>query len=256
LCTLYLDESGDHVYGKYVNWGDRYLSLCGCIFEDSIYGGFEIATNKLKLDNFNSSQIIFVRRNIIDKVGSFWVLRDEQRKDKFDKEMLEWIKLSSFTLVSVVIDKKTHQEKYGKMAFHPYHYSLSAMMERYCGWLDFHNRTGRIVAEARGKEDDRKLKTAYRHTYYQGTLFRRPDFFKNCLSTNEILIRPKSANIAGLQIADMIAYPSKREILIEKKQLINPTTETFSEKVCTVIQRKYNRRFYSRVVDGYGKVLL
>jgi hypothetical protein len=37
---------------------------------------------------------------------------------------------------------------------HPYHYGLLALMERYCGWLDFNNATGDIMAESRGGKEE------------------------------------------------------------------------------------------------------
>ena len=81
-------------------------------------------------------------------------------------------------LIIVVIDKKYHIDTYGKSAFHPYHFALAAMLERYCGFLNFLNSRGDVWAEERGKKEDRSLEREYSRIYTDGTYFRRFLFSK------------------------------------------------------------------------------
>ncbi|HPB48590.1 MAG TPA: hypothetical protein PLX16_08240, partial [Exilispira sp.] len=104
---------------------------------------------------------------------------------------------------------------------------------------------------------DKQLKEAYRNIYNSGTQFRKPKFFHNVLTSKEIKLKPKSANIAGLQLSDLLAHPLKQEILIEQNKISRSKDNVFANKVCEIVNRKkYNREFYDGRIYGYGKVFL
>ena len=103
--------------------------------------------------------------------------------------------------------------------------------------------------------EDQQLKRAYRRRYEEGTRYRSPKFFHQALTSSEIKLKLKSANIAGLQLCDLLAYPSKQEILIEEGRIDNPE-DTFSQQICQWIEAKYNRQVYQGRVKGYGKIFL
>ena len=90
------------------------------------------------------------------------------------------------------------------------------MLERYCRFLNTIHATGDVLAESRGGSEDRQLKEAYKAVYNSGTQLRSPAYFQKTLTSHEIKIKPKTANIAGLQISDVLAYPGKQELLIEQ----------------------------------------
>ena len=138
---------------------------------------------------------------------------------------------------------------------HPYHYCLIAMLERYCDFLRLHNAKGDVLAESRGGNEDNMLKKEYKNIYDMGTMFRKPIFFSSVLSTHEIKLKSKTNNIAGLQIADLLAYPSKIDILFENKILEN-NTGNFGKSICKCISMKYYRHFCHKSINGYGKIFL
>jgi len=115
--------------------------------------------------------------------------------------------------------------------------------------------TGDVLAESRGGREDMQLKSAYQHILKSGTLFHSKDFFQMVLTSAEIKLKPKKANIAGTQIADILAHPSKQEVLLDHK-IITSYEEKFGIKIRDVITEKYNRHPESGKVEGYGKVLL
>lgn len=199
--------------------------------------------------------LILHRSDIINKKGSFWRLRDIVVERNFNEELLSFFKTMQYVIVTVVIDKKSHFERYGESAMHPYHYCLAALLERYCGFLKFHKAAGDVLAESRGREEDVQLKNAYIHVYTSGTFYHSAAFFQEGLSSREIKIKPKIANIAGTQLADLLAHPSKQEILFDHK-LIVQYEERFGDKIREAIQQKYNQRFINSQVEGYGKVFL
>ena len=284
IYRLYIDESGDHSYGKKelkrprIEFKDRtidyqmghypelekedkrYLGLTGCIidaekYRSSFYPRFE----ELKQKHFPHNPdepVILHRKDIINKRGPFWRLRDPEKESSFNEDLLSFIKEMDYTVITVVIDKKTHVERYGQSAYHPYHYCLSALLERYCGFLHFYNAKGDVLGESRGGTEDRQLKYAYNRIYESGTQFRRPEFFHSVLTSKEIKLKPKHANIAGIQLADLLAYPLKQEILTEKGRTNVISTGLFGIRICEVVEKKYNRHFYDKRIYGYGKVFL
>ena len=119
-------------------------------------------------------------------------------------------------IFAVVIDKLTTATRYyGPVSTHPYHIGLLAMMGRYCGWLKFSRTTGDVLAEARGGREDLLLKSAYLSIHSGGTSYRPSTFFEKTLTSKEMKVKPKTQNIAALQMADLLAHPIKRRILEE-----------------------------------------
>ncbi|MGQ9666008.1 MAG: hypothetical protein ACUVWB_01725, partial [Anaerolineae bacterium] len=104
----------------------------------------------------------------------------------------------------MVIDKQAHINRYGNAAHHPYHYCLTVLLERYCGFLNHLHANGDVMGESRGGAEDQQLKAAYQSVYENGTKSHEPTFFQRALTSKELKLKPKSANIAGLQIADLL----------------------------------------------------
>ena len=154
-----------------------------------------------------------------------------------------------------MLDKKAHVDRYKESALHPYHFCLVALLERYCGVLNYYNVKGDVLAESRGGREDMQLKEAYKNVYESGTNFRKQDFFQNSLTSKEIKIKPKSANIAGLQLADLLVHPCMIEILYEKKHVTNWDGQ-YEKRICKCINKKYNKHIINGRIDGYGKVFI
>jgi hypothetical protein len=259
LYRLYIDESGDHTFGDVEDAGKRYLGLTGCIIEGEEYRNhFQPELENLKRRHFDydlDEPPILHRKDIINCSGCFWPLRDEAKCRAFNEELLVYFRDMQYRLITVVIDKKAHTERYGEAAFHPYHYCMAAMLERYAGFLNFYNAHGDVMAESRGGKEDRLLREAYRQVYQSGTQWRGSQFFNDVLTSRKLKIKLKILNIAGLQVADLLAYPIKQEILIEYGRIDDPG-EIFSKEICNIVRGKHNRQVYQNRVTGYGKVFL
>lgn len=234
------------------------MGLTGCVVETGVYANqFYPMLEELKMKHFPHSpddDVILHRKEIIHKEGSFWRLRNPEVEKRFNEDILAFFEQQEYKVITVVIDKLAHIERYGIVAFHPYHYCLAAILERYCGFLNAYKVKGDVMAESRGGEEDSKLKEAYQNVYNKGTLFRDSSFFQNVLTSKEIKIKPKIANIAGIQIADLIAFPCKQSILVENKRIHEPDRNLFGGKVCEIIEKKYNS--YNGRVPGYGRVFI
>lgn len=227
LYRLYIDESGDHTYGKKelrqfrISQGGkiitefpideypqlkkddkRYLALVGCIVEKDYYGKiFKPSLEKIKVDLFPSHSeekpVIFHRKEIINHEGAFGVLQDPAKEAVFNKTILEFISNSHYIVLAVVIDKLEHVSRYIK-PFQPYHYCLALLLERYCGFLKFKKAKGDVLAESRGGVEDSLLKEEYLRLYSHGTQQNPASFFQAVLTSKEIKLKKKEHNIAGL----------------------------------------------------------
>src|SRR5260370_18044347 len=88
------------------------------------------------------------------------------------------------------------------------------MLDRYVSWLNSSNAQGDVLAESRGGEEDLQLKEAYKRVYESGTLLRNREQYQRALTSKDIKLERKRANIAGLQTADVLAYPVKQAFLL------------------------------------------
>lgn len=282
LYRLYIDESGDHTYGKkktstfkikhkngfievpfddYHDLDDdnkRYLSLTGCIIKRDFYENtFCESINNLKKAHFPydpDNPVILHREDILNKRKAFSILKDPKKEGAFNGDLLNFINKMDYKLITVVIDKKVHIERYSSQAYHPYHYCLAAMLERYCGLLAFSNANGDVLAESRGKKEDGLLKEAYQLLYHKGTSFRPKNFFQQTLTSKEIKLKKKWHNISGLQLADILAHPLKKHILERHNRI--PSQNNFGTVVANIAMVKFNRHAYNGNIDGYGRVFL
>jgi hypothetical protein len=131
---------------------------------------------------------------------------------------------------------------------------LGFLLQRYCGLLNHINRQGDVMAESRGGTEDRLLKDSYRHVYDNGAWMNSATFFQQALTTRELKVKPKGANIAGLQLADILAHPVRQAILRGKGR-IDRGQGPFGRRLLEVAEPKFNRHLYDGRVEGYGKVL-
>jgi hypothetical protein len=75
------------------------------------------------------------------------------------------------------------------------------------------------------------------------------------LTSKDLKIQPKVANIAGLQLADLLAHPVKQVCLAEK-WLVQEPGRSFGQRLYAVAQTKFNVSDLNGTVDLYGKILL
>lgn len=255
---VYIDESGDHSYNLLDDPSHRYLALLGVWFrlaDDYVEFADNLANFKREVFGPRPDKpVILHRSDIINRKGPFGMLRDTDIRAKFDAGLLGIIRRARFTMVCVIIDKQAHSAKHTS-PFHPYHYCLAAMLDRYVGWLNYKNAVGDVMAESRGREEDLQLKQAYRRVYESGTLLFDYRHHQRALTSRDIKLQAKAANIAGLQLADLLAHPVKQACLLEK-QLVADTGEVFGKEICRAVEGKFNLREWRGQVEGYGKVCL
>jgi len=255
---LYVDESGDHAYKLLDDPAHRYLALLGVWFrQQDDYTLFADSLEAFKRGIFGprpDNPVILHRSEIINRKGPFGTLRDPETAARFNNGLLRLVIDAKFTMICVIIDKQIHLERYSS-PFHPYHYCLAAMLDRYSGWLNYKNAVGDVLAESRGREEDLQLKDAYGRVHESGTLMFPREHHQRALTSKKIKIRRKSANIAGLQMADILAHPVKQACLMERG-CVPDSGDVFGKRLYQAAQSKFNANKWKGKINGYGKVCL
>ena len=252
---IYIDEVGNPDLESSDNPNHRFLSLTGVILElDYVRQTLHPEMEQLKAEFFLShpdEPIIFHRKEMLNAKPPFETLRNINIREEFDKKLLDRLSAWDYTVISVCLDKKKHKETYTKFHFHPYHYCLAVLLERFALFLKRENSHGDVMAESRGGKEDRKLKDSFARLWKQGTPYIGPKLFQERLTSKQLKVKTKTNNISGLQLADILAHPSRNEVLLENQQY-SVKIAPFAKRIITVLQDKYDR-------DGnriYGKKFL
>lgn len=143
------------------------------------------------------------------------------------------------------------------MLQHSYHYCLLAMLERYCGLLGRLGNTGDVMVESRGGNEDREFEAAYLDLYENGAHrgYLTAALAQGTLTSKRPKMRKKVDNIAGLQLADVLAHTAMRDVLISEKRRLAWSTP-FADDLAKTLVPKYNHHLWSKRIAGYGRVLL
>ena len=242
---LYVDETGTSSLKASNIPNERYFSLTGVIIDLShVREKIHPEMEALKMRYFGShpdEPIILHRKELISQKPPFIALRNLGVEYAFNQDLLRYLRDWEYTVISVCIDKKNHIETYKTWLRDPYHYCMAILLERFNFWLNRKNAQGDVMAEARGGKEDRRLKNEFQNLWKNGTNYVDPSQFQQALTSKELKVKAKSANIAGLQLADLIAYPSRAEILYERG-LLGRDLGTFPRLVVDILADKYDRR--------------
>ncbi len=251
---LYIDEVGNSDMGASEDPNHRYLSLTGVILElgyveKTVHPGLE-AMKKEFFGSHPDEPVIFHRKELVNRRPPFEALRDPSVRQRFDEELLRFLRETEYTVLTVVIDKLEHRERYQVWRYDPYHYCLHVLMERYVIWLRRRGARGDAMAESRGGREDRCLKKSFRRICRNGTDYMDSARFRETLTSLELKVKPKANNITGLQIADLLAHPSFKVVLA--RQAGQDPPENFGGQIGRILLNLKYDRSPSRKLDGWG----
>jgi hypothetical protein len=78
--------------------------------------------------------------------------------------------------------------------------------------------------------------------------------FQSALSSRQLKLREKKANIAGLQLADLLGHATKMWAL-KRWGVIAAEPAPFAKRLMKIVEQKFNRQLYTNKLEGYGIVL-
>lgn len=239
---LFIDESGDH---GLVNLDASFpiFLLCGVVIHSSNYQQLRQGFNNIKAYFWGNKEVIFHSRDIRKCEKEFQILFNLDIKQQFYKQLNTAIIDNDYTIIASAIDKEKYIQQYGKLSNDVYELALSFIIERAVFYLDAqpaYNKELEIVIEKRGSKEDKKLEEHFQRLVARGTGYVSADrlkFFKTKIS-----FKNKKENINGLQLADLLAYPTARYILEPKRA--NPAFENFENKFYARNGRKYGLKTF------------
>ena len=264
LCRIYIDEVGTHDLTHADDPNQRFLSLTGVILEsDYTLRVLQPEMNQLKRDFFQrdpDEPVLLHRKELVNKRPPFDALRDPDNERRFNAALLAALARWEYAVVTVVLDKQAHRDQYQTWRYHPYHYCLAVLLERFVLLLHYGAHRGDVMVESRGGKEDGKLKDSYTRLYESGTDNIPATRWQERLTSRQLKVRPKNANIAGLQRADLIAHPSRREVLLDtlgrrrprhlrRSHLRHPQTQQVSPQ----LDVRANRRLRQETVALKGR---
>lgn len=251
---LYVDEVGNSDLGSSQNPNQRYLSLTGVIVElgyvDQVLFPEMEEVKRKYFKSHPDDPIVFHRKELVNRVAPFAELRNAKTEKAFNQEMLSKLETWQFTVVTAVLDKLQQVEQYQVWRYDPYHYCLKILVERYVRWLQRCNGTGDIMAESRGGREDIRLKNSFARIFSEGSDWVTPELIQVHLTSSQLKVKPKANNIAGLQLADLLAHPSYKTALARRNREALP--DNFGGKIGQILlDSKYDRSHSGRI-DGWG----
>jgi len=241
---MYVDEVGNADLGSSDDPNHRFLSLTGVIIDrahvrSTVYPQLE-ALKTAYFDSHPDEPVILHRKELVNGRGAFVRLRNPVVRAAFDEELLALMRAWDYTVISACLDKLAHRERHSVWRSNPYHSCLAVLLEHYMHFLDRRRGRGDVLAESRGGKEDKRLKESFAGLVEEHSAIASAELAAGALTSEHLKVKPKSANVAGLQLADIIAHPSRNEILSEHSRDV--TIAPFAARVIAVLQAKYDRR--------------
>ena len=204
---VFADESGDHSLSS-INPIYPIFVLCFCLMRKEHYLNHIVPeVHKIKMKYFGHDQIIFHERDFVKRIGAFGALKAKDRENMIS-DINSLISSADIKIIAAVIDKEKLKRRYSS-PFNPYHIGLQFCLERTCHFLHeqkANEGVTHIIAESRGKVEDRELKTEFTNII-EG----RRNWSNRCIEYSstpvELYCAPKGSNSSGVQLADLTARP-------------------------------------------------
>ena len=212
---IYIDEVGNSDIKSSGDENHRFLCLTGVIFNlEYVAKILQPELEALKIKYFHShpdEPIILHRKELVNKKYPFTVLENPELEIQFNEELLLLLTNWEYRVISVIIDKQELNTNYSQTwKYDPYHYCQEIIIERYRLFLKINNAMGDVMIESRGGHEDMRLKKSFRKIMDGGTQFLPAEDLAKHFTSKELKVKTKKENIAGLQIADLIAHSARR----------------------------------------------
>jgi Protein of unknown function (DUF3800) len=240
--VLFLDESGDHNLSVI---DPQYpLFVLGGVIMDQSYaeGALTNELNAFMQALFGRTDIILHTADIARNRNGFEGLKNSAFRNRFYDALNALMRRLQYSVVACVIRKDEHLGRYGVAALDPYLLSLHVLVERFCFDIGAVSAGGVIIAESRDATLDREMDLAWLNLKIQGSKYLQASSINDRIVG--LNLRPKSNNMAGLQLADLVVSPIGRHVMGKR-----------DKEDWVIVNEKFRRSRNGRV-EGYGLVVL
>lgn len=254
MYRLYVDEVGTDDVGAVETDSERYLSLTGVAMRlDIARDELEPRMNRLKADIFKhdpDQPIVLHRKKIVKLNGPFGVLGNADIRTRFDAAAMSVKREVDYRVITALIDKRAMLRKLAWTNKQPYHYLMEVLAEKYVQFLERVEDIGDIMPEGRLGKKDERLQQAFVGVRARGTYYVSRDRMQRRIPSSNLKFRYKSNNVAGLQLADLLAHPSHMVIRERMGHAVQLGSYCAGVKDL-LMEQKYDRSDKNRIV-GYG----
>lgn len=200
--VVYVDESGDHSLES-IDADFPVFVLALCVFNKRHYAEKIIpAVETLKFAYFGHDSVVLHENEIRKQKGSFAFLSHLPTRKEFMGRLSSIMEASNFVLITCVVDKGRLKGT-GGTSSNPYHIALGICLEALRSFLAEKGQDQletHVVVECRGKKEDAELELEFRRICDgENPSNRRLPF--------SVVFADKRSNLAGLQLADLVARP-------------------------------------------------
>jgi hypothetical protein len=200
--VVYVDESGDHSLAS-VDPEYPVFVLALCVFHKRHYSEKIIpAFEKLKFNYFGHDSVVLHENELRKQKGAFAFLAQRAVREEFMAYLSSIMEASNFILIAGVVDKARLSKSEGA-ASNPYHIALGMCLEALHSFLVEKKQAQlktHLVVECRGKKEDAELELEFRRICDGKNSSGHPLPF-------DMVFADKKTNLAGLQLADLVARP-------------------------------------------------
>jgi hypothetical protein len=201
---VFVDESGDHSLTSIDPQYSVFVLAFAILRKADYIQRVSRDLQEFKMRHWGHDETVLHEHEIRKPRDAFSFLMQRPRRERFLAELTTLMQDLPATIVAVVIDKHAFAAHHAET--HPggtYDYAmetgLNAVFQFLAGQGQSEFRT-HIVVECRGRKEDKELELTFRRFCDITNAHSRPLPF-------ELVMVPKTANSAGLQLADLIARP-------------------------------------------------
>lgn len=256
---MFIDDTGDVTSVATNHPQRRFGGIVGVIFNlDYLSGTFEPGFDQLRERHFGrrddgSLPVLHLRKmKQANLKGPFACMAKKDLREKWEADCFSMYRRANYHVITVCVDKIAFYAKHPTWNGSFYEMIVGNAIERYFYFLRKRG-TGDVMAEATNGPLDHELKGLYNKFYNTKTDHIDGSLLREVLTSSEIKIKPKSANIAGLQMADLLA--STCFSYCKMTYANGPKFDPFAMRVADLMEReKFYRNDQTGDPHGYGRI--
>ncbi len=199
---VFVDESGDHSLTSIDSIYSVFVLAFVIVTKSDYVGRITPGLQNFKMRYWGHDEIVLHEHEIRKPRDAFSFLMHKRVREDFIEELSGLMVVLPATIIAVVIDKPAfaHLHSPDARAYdHAMEAGLNAVYQHLAD-VGQAERNTPIIVERRGRREDFDLELAFRRFCDIG-------YAHGCLLPLELVMVPKTANSAGLQLADLVARP-------------------------------------------------
>ncbi len=194
---------------------------------------------KFKACHNLAKEVVLHSRHIRRQDEDFAFLSDPERRSCFYHDLNSLIADLRMRIYAVTIDKERLSRRF-LIEMNPYDVSLNQLLSMVCGPPGapslYRPHVVRIIAESRGKAEDKQLQAEYQRSRKHGlasygapkVASRQPATVRKSFP-RRVDFAKKTKAIAGLELVDLVAYPIGRAVVNDSWE--NPAVRVVAKKL-------------------------